>query len=75
MQITERGSTSPNRVEMTLKDGHQTLLLGMSSLVPRRCVDFGQGPDDFISTTVEMRSSGPWPETEINTASGDEAKG
>ena len=22
-----------------------------------------------------MRSSGPWPETEINTASGDEAKG
>ena len=22
-----------------------------SSLVPRRCVDFGQGPDDLISTT------------------------
>ena len=27
----------------------------------------------LISTAVEMRSSGPWPETEINTASGDEA--
>ena len=24
---------------------------------------------------VEMRSSGPWPETEINTTSGDEATG
>ena len=28
----------------------------------------GTSPD-----AVEMRSSGPWPETEINTASGDEA--
>ena len=27
----------------------------------------GTSPD-----AVEMRSSGPWPETEINTASGDE---
>ena len=26
------------------------------------------------SSTVEMRSSGPWPETEINTTSGDEAR-
>ena len=28
----------------------------------------GTSPD-----VVEMRSSGPWPETEINTTSGDEA--
>ena len=26
------------------------------------------------SHVVEMRSSGPWPETEINTTSGNEAK-
>ena len=35
-----------------------------------------QGPDDLISISivVEMNLSGPWPETDINTKSGDGAR-
>ena len=47
------------------KQGNSTEVVSRS----RRRVDFGQGPDDLI-----LRSSGPWRETEINTASGDAAR-
>ena len=33
----------------------------------------GQSQEATAADIVEMRSSGPWPATEINTMSGDEA--